>query len=193
MPYKDPEKRREVERRYKAANRERLNEQARETMRRLREADPERDREYQRRRRLENPELYRGYSRRGYERNKDRVLERNRNWRKATKYRNAKDRRRAEIVARLWQEQDGRCYLCEDPVELDAAILEHDHRCCPPMYFCQYCIRGVSHPGCNSVIGHGRDDPDLLEVIARNLRVKLTEMDVRLASKPEQAELGDAS
>jgi hypothetical protein len=189
MPYKDPEKRREADRRYKAANRGRLNEQSRETMRRLREADPERDREYQRRRRQENPELYRGYARQSYERNRDRILERNRNWRKATKHRNVKDRQRAEIVARLWKHQCGRCYLCEDPVELAVAVLEHDHRCCPPAYFCHYCIRGVSCPPCNYVIGFGRDDPARLEVIARNLRVKLAEIDGRLASKPEQAEL----
>lgn len=189
MPYKDPEKRREVDRRYKAANRERLNEVSRSRMRQLRTADPERDREYQRQRRRENPELYREYQRRSYERNRDQVLERNRDWRRRTGYRNAKDRLRGRIVAELWQAQGGRCYLCGDPVARDAAILEHDHRCCPAAYFCRHCIRGVSCEPCNKVIGYGRDDPDRLEVIARNLRVKLAEMDERLASKLEQAEL----
>lgn len=189
MPYKDPEKRREVERQYKAANRERIRERERERMRRRREADPESAREYDRRVRQENPERYREYARRSYQRNRGQILERNRDWRQRTGYRNAKDRQRAQLVAELWQAQGGRCYLCSEPVVQDEAVLEHDHRCCPPAYFCQYCIRGVGHPACNQVIGYGRDNPDRLEVIARNLRAKLAEMDERLASKPQQAKL----
>lgn|SRR5262245_36514965 len=189
MPYKDPEKRREVDRRYKAANQERLQERSREYMRELRNADPESEREYQRRRRRENPELYREYSRRAYQRNKAQVLERNRDWRRRTGYRNAKDRLRDQLVAELWQAQDGRCYLCGDLVAQDVAILEHDHRCCPPARFCQYCIRGVSCQPCNKVVGHGADDPDRLELIARNLRGALAEVSTRLAAKPMREEL----
>lgn len=189
MPYKDPEKRREVGRRYKAANRERVNEASRERMRRLREADPAGTREYTRRLRQENPERYREYARRSYGRNREQAIERNRDWRRATNFRSRKDRLRAEIVSELWHGQDGRCYLCGDSVAQDVAILEHDHRCCPPMYFCRYCIRGVACPRCNHVIGHAGDDPARLELIARNLRAALTETDARLASKPEQAAL----
>lgn len=189
VPYKDPEKRNEVSRRYKAANRERVNEAARERMRSKRTADPEAEREYQRRRRQEQPERYREYARRYYQKNREQALARNREWRQRTGHRNVKDRLRAQLVAELWQEQNGLCYLCDEPVGQDAAVLEHDHRCCPPTYFCSYCIRGVSHEGCNKAIGYVRDDPDRLEVMARNLRVKLAEVDVRLASKPQQGEL----
>jgi hypothetical protein len=38
-------------------------------------------------------------------------------------------------------------------------------------------------------VGHAYDDPARLELIAQNLRVKLAEMDARLASKPEQMTL----
>jgi hypothetical protein len=104
-----------------------------------------------------------------------------------------RERLRDEFIANLWLEQDGLCYLCEEAVALEDAILEHDHKCCPERYFCRFCIRGMSCEQCNLMIGHARDDPDRLERVARNLRVKLAEMEDRLASKPRQLELGEAA
>jgi hypothetical protein len=100
-----------------------------------------------------------------------------------------RDLRKREVVARLWSEQGGLCYLCEEPILLDEAMLEHDHRCCPLGKFCRLCTRGASHQECNKVAGHGGDNPDRLERIARNLRLKLAEIDERLASKPAQVQL----
>jgi hypothetical protein len=93
------------------------------------------------------------------------------------------------MAARLWQEQDGCCYLCEESVALENAVIDHDHRCCPEKAFCRYCIRGLAHSTCNTAIGQLGDDPDRLELVARNLRAKLAETDARLASKPEQGML----
>lgn len=100
--------------------------------------------------------------------------------------------RRRELTERLWREQDGQCYLCERPVELADAVLDHDHRCCPLDAYCSYCVRGVACNGCNQAIGILKDDPGLLELVAHNLRTKLTEVSERLASKPEQLTLSDA-
>lgn len=101
-----------------------------------------------------------------------------------------RDIRRREIIAGLWAEQAEMCYLCEEPLTLKDAVLEHDHRCCSqPKGYCKNCIRGASHQECNKVAGHSGDDPDRLERIARNLRVKLAEVEERLATKDEQAML----
>jgi len=101
------------------------------------------------------------------------------------------DRRRTEVSAKLWHEQDGRCYLCGDQIVLGEGQVDHDHRCCSRKrrFPCDYCIRGLCCPACNYVVGHAYDNPDKLELIARNLRTKLAEMDERLASRPEQLAL----
>lgn len=106
-----------------------------------------------------------------------------------------------EEWAALWVAQDGRCYLCGE--EMDAGqqlgsgnatvVVDHDHRCCPRNKSCTRCRRGLAHAKCNCAIGYADDDPDVLETIARNLRVKLAEMEDRLASKPQQLELGEAA
>jgi hypothetical protein len=104
-------------------------------------------------------------------------------------YRNRVQRRRDEVVAQFWHDQGGRCYLCEEPIAQEAAVLDHDHRCCPLDSFCAYCVRGLCHVACNLAIGKVRDDPDRMERIARNLRTVLADVDVRLTSKPVQAAL----
>jgi Recombination endonuclease VII len=73
--------------------------------------------------------------------------------------------------AALWAAQDGRCYLCGDPLSEDgrAVVVEHDHRCCPPGRSCPLCRRGLAHHVCNAVIGLAGDDPKLLRRIAANL------------------------
>jgi len=97
---------------------------------------------------------------------------------------------RREIRDELWAEQGGCCYLCGDQLaRKEDAHLDHDHRCCPYHKLCRFCVRGLSCSHCNLAIGNAGDDPDRLELIARNLRIKLAEMDERLASKPQQLEL----
>ena len=73
----------------------------------------------------------------------------------------------------LWTEQDGRCYLCGDPLpengDYHAVVVEHDHRHCPPGRSCAVCRRGLACLCCNRLIGLARDDPKRLSRVAANL------------------------
>lgn len=102
---------------------------------------------------------------------------------------------RPEDIARLREEQDGRCYLCGGllPRGGYAVAIDHDHRCCPSRQSCSYCRRGLACQSCNVLIGHARDDPRLLRQIADNLEAAIADVTRRLASKPEQASLVEAS
>jgi hypothetical protein len=31
---------------------------------------------------------------------------------------------------KMWVAQEGQCYLCERPLALDEAVIDHDHSCC---------------------------------------------------------------
>lgn len=78
-----------------------------------------------------------------------------------------KDRRRSYRDRRndLWAAQNGLCALCQKPLELDAAVLDHDHKCCYKMIprdACGNCDRGALHLNCNLLLGHAQDDVDLL-------------------------------
>jgi hypothetical protein len=83
MPYKDPEKQREADRRWRVAN----TEKTREANRRWREANPEKQREATRRWHEANPEKGREQSRRWREANLEKAREANRErvrkWREA--------------------------------------------------------------------------------------------------------------
>jgi len=86
------------------------------------------------------------------------------------------------IRARLWAEQDGRCYLCGDEMgPARMAVIEHDHRCCPAGRSCQVCRRGLACDRCNWIVGYVQDDADLLERIAGNLRTAVDTVTRRLA------------
>ena len=78
-----------------------------------------------------------------------------------------------EEFGRLWQAQDGKCYLCENPLDSDQAAchVDHDHSCCPPGRSCAKCRRGLAHPLCNWIVGYAEDDPDRLRRIADNLEI----------------------
>ena len=82
-----------------------------------------------------------------------------------------------ELIAELWHKQDGKCYLCEAPLDLDeyrGVQLDHDHSCCPLGRSCANCRRGLACQPCNKLIGLARDDPDRLRRIAGNLEVANT-------------------
>ena len=80
--------------------------------------------------------------------------------------------------ARLWQAQDGKCYLCEGPLGPDQADchVDHDHSCCPSGRSCEKCRRGLAHPLCNWIVGYAGDDPDRLRRIADNLEAANTRL-----------------
>jgi hypothetical protein len=81
----------------------------------------------------------------------------------------------------LYRLQDGRCYLCGNPLPADPSKvhLDHDHRCCPPRRSCQYCRRGLACLPCNMLIGHAGDDPDRLRRVADNLAAANAQVKIR--------------
>jgi hypothetical protein len=73
----------------------------------------------------------------------------------------------------VWLAQDGLCYLCGEPMERGPerskalAVIDHDHEFCPQnKHSCDRCRRGLTHLGCNVVIGNAGDDPEKLRRIA---------------------------
>lgn len=57
------------------------------------------------------------------------------------------------------------CWLCGKPfVENEIPNVEHDH--------VTQIVRGLAHSACNTIIGHAKENPELLEAIAHALRVK---------------------
>lgn len=92
------------------------------------------------------------------------------------------------MTAAQWQEmfdrQLGLCYLCDDPLDLDAkrqrAIhVDHDHSCCPGDRTCGKCIRGIACARCNQGIGSFRDDPDRMIKAAERLRTAQAALQAR--------------
>ncbi len=163
----------------------------REKVQRWRDENPERSRESRRRYVREHREEVLAKSREKYWATRDEANRGRRLRRQQPGGKTPRERLRDEIVGQLWHEQEGCCYLCNEYVPLECAVLEHDHRCCPKQNtFCRFCVRGVSHQECNKVVGHAADDPERLELIAFNLQAKLAEIDERMAGKPSQVDLG---
>lgn len=91
--------------------------------------------------------------------------------------------------AALLAAQGSRCYLCGDPLALDDAVVDHDHRCCSAEYTCNFCRRGLSCQLCNKLIGLAHDNPERLRAIADNLELVLAKVTIRLHEKPVQLSL----
>lgn len=69
--------------------------------------------------------------------------------------------------AAMWEAQDGKCYLCDEPMSDPRVIrIDHDHSCCVPNTSCRTCRRGLVHHRCNIAIGYAGDDPALLRRMA---------------------------
>jgi hypothetical protein len=74
-----------------------------------------------------------------------------------------------EDFDRMWAEQDGCCYLCDDELTPKTTAVDHDHSCCPAGKSCRACRRGLACHACNTLIGLARDDPARLRQIADRL------------------------
>lgn len=93
--------------------------------------------------------------------------------------------------ARMYEDQDGLCYLCLRPLPDDRAQVhvDHDHSCCDPGPMgrwtdsCRYCRRGLTHDRCNQVWGLMAEDPELLRAIASNGERVAAETKARIAAK----------
>jgi hypothetical protein len=90
-----------------------------------------------------------------------------------------------ELRAAMWSLQDGKCYLCGDPLSSDGnryVHIDHDHRnlCCSRYRTCEICRRGLACANCNTLVGKGGDDPEKLRLIADNLERAMILVDERL-------------
>ena len=94
--------------------------------------------------------------------------------------------------ARMWDAQDGLCYLCLRPLPDDktAIHVDHDHSCHDPgpggrnTQSCQYCRRGLTHERCNQIWGLAKEDAGLLCAIADNGERVRDETRERIATRP---------
>jgi Recombination endonuclease VII len=121
-------------------------------------------------------------------------------------YTNAVDKMRAwkhgmtpEQWQAMWDAQNGRCYLCGEPMTKSerasrgvsrdprSVVMEHLHgHCADPRKTCAVCRRGLACQRCNVLIGLAGDDPVLLRVIADALEIANTTVRVRVAALPIQ-------
>lgn len=79
-----------------------------------------------------------------------------------------------EIAARL-RDQGGRCMICRKPITAPEAQVDHDHAMAalhphPDHQGCRLCFRALLCGPCNRMLGHARDDADVLMAAAGFLR-----------------------
>jgi hypothetical protein len=127
-----------------------------------------------------DPELYAARQeekRQYYLEHKDEIGERVRRQRERWPTREYNTKHRCdwdEVFAQFWNAQDGKCYLCGDPLDRNkfkGIHLDHDHSCCRLGRSCEKCRRGLACMSCNNLIGLAKDDPDRLRHIASNLEI----------------------
>ncbi|MQB02007.1 MAG: hypothetical protein GEU78_17385 [Actinobacteria bacterium] len=62
----------------------------------------------------------------------------------------------------LIADQAGCCALCGGRLVSRKYHIDHDHNCCPAMFSCGRCVRGLLCSRCNTGIGLLNENPDLL-------------------------------
>lgn len=89
--------------------------------------------------------------------------------------------------ASMWAAQSGCCCYCGGALSRESRLtqVDHDHACCPPRKSCETCRRGLACQRCNALVGRVDDDPDLLELIAVNLRRLKAEAAKRITAQAE--------
>jgi Recombination endonuclease VII len=69
--------------------------------------------------------------------------------------------KRDELLA----QQGGKCKICPTVLTEDMQkCIDHDHRCCPGLYSCGKCIRGILCVDCNVAIGRFKDNIEILQL-----------------------------
>jgi hypothetical protein len=97
-----------------------------------------------------------------------------------------------ERFMQIFEEQKGCCYLCSEPLDLEAKRgmhIDHDHSCCRGASSCGDCVRGFACMLCNNGIGAFGDDPDRMERAAARLRAASAAVAARKAARPVQPDL----
>lgn len=71
-----------------------------------------------------------------------------------------------ERYEELLAQQQGNCAVCGLPFDDESPVVDHDHSCCKgrggTAKTCGKCVRGLVHARCNSMIGFGNDNPEIL-------------------------------
>lgn len=151
-------------------------------------ATPEEKREYARRYRAEHREILATQQRERYVARGDAAREPKRRYRqanrekireqgrlKAPEYRLRNSYRMSlEQWAQMLDAQEGLCYLCAEPLDLQdkrKIHVDHDHACCRGSRSCGTCVRGLACNDCNLGIGRFRDDPERMRRVADNLEM----------------------
>jgi hypothetical protein len=161
------------------------------TARRWRAANRERLAEQQRDRYAANIERVREQKRRYKDANRDRVREVARQKRPQYALK-AYYGLSLEQWAQMFEEQEGLCYLCSEPLDLESKRkihVDHDHDCCRGGKSCGSCVRGLACNECNLGIGRFGDDPDRMERAAARLRAAKAAVVARKAAGLVQEEL----
>lgn len=75
---------------------------------------------------------------------------------------------------RLFDDQQGLCYLCNEPLNIELfhkIHVDHDHSCCRGERSCGTCVRGLACINCNLGIGRFGESPERLRRVADNLEM----------------------
>jgi hypothetical protein len=132
------------------------------------------------------------------EKHRDEINERHRQWEKSNpvarwehglKYRHGMS---AAAWSAMWDEQNGRCYLCEQPMDGSrpkSVHIDHDQSHCPPRRSCAACRRGLAHNSCNRALSAACDDPSWFRRFADNLEAANAAARQRIDGAPVQEEL----
>ena len=71
----------------------------------------------------------------------------------------------------LYKAQGGVCYICRRATGAARRLsVDHDHACCPGRISCGHCVRALICRPCNDLLGHVRDDIDMLRRAAIVIR-----------------------
>lgn len=74
----------------------------------------------------------------------------------------------------MFTDQQGLCYLCSEPLDVEAVRgihVDHDHSCCRGEKSCGTCVRGLACFSCNLGIAKFGEDPERLRRVADNLEM----------------------